>query len=378
VEPGKHILAIISYPFLPATTGGEISTLNILKYLSFKHRVTVYTVEPYKENYTDSTGNLEFIFGMKFKPGRYYDLSLIRKLLKLIREKQAEWLFFDQPWFGWLMILLKIFSHRKIFIRSNNIEYLRFRSMGKWFWQMLYIYEKWTYRIADLVIFVSETDRQKAIYEFDLKPEKTLLTPYGVEANAKPVKIQNAGAEIRNKYQVQHDEKLILFFSTLSYFPNYEAVEFIADHIYPLLKQKDGFHFKILICGKGLPDGVKEKLKDKPEIIYAGFVDDINMYIDAADVMINPLLSGGGVKTKAIDTLARSQRVISTKNGAEGIAPEVCGENLIIVADHNWPAFADAIITWIDKPAETPQAFYNTFGWPGIIDNLTQKLDTIK
>lgn len=315
---------------------------------------------------------------MKFKPGRYYDLSLVKKLLRLIKAKQAGWLFFDQPWFGWLMVMLKLFSRKKIFIRSNNIEYLRFKSMGKWFWQMLYIYEKWTYRTADLVIFVSETDRQKAIYEFDLKPEKTLLTPYGVEASTRPEKIQNAKTEIRNKYNIQNEEKLILFFSTLSYFPNYEAVGFIADHIYPLLKQKEQFRFKILICGKGLPDEVKEKLKDKPEIVYAGFVDDISQYIDAADVMINPLLSGGGVKTKAIDTLARSQRVISTQNGAEGIDPAVCGENLIITEDHNWPGFVEAIIAYTGKPAEIPQAFYDTYGWSGIIDNLTLKLNTIR
>lgn len=374
----KNILSIISFPFLPATTGGEIATLNILKYLSFKHNVTAYTVQPYKENYTDNTGNLELIFGMSFKTSRYYDLSLVSKMLKLIRKKQAEWLFFHQPWFGWLMILLKLFSRKKIFIRSNNIEYMRFRSMGKWFWQMLYIYEKWTYRAANLVVFITESDRQKAIYEFDLKPEKTHLSPYGVEAVSRPEKTHAAKDQIRKTYGIGANEKLILFFSTLSYLPNYEAVTFITDQIYPLLKQKENFTFKILICGKGLPDAVKEKLTGKPEIIYAGFVDDISLYIDAADVMINPLLSGGGVKTKAIDTLARSQRVVSTQNGAEGIDPGVCGDSLVIVEDHNWPAFADAIVTYIDQPALVPQAFYDTYGWTGIIDTLTRKLNTIK
>jgi hypothetical protein len=56
--------------------------------------------------------------------------------------------------------------------------------------------------------------------------------------------------------------------------------------------------------------------------------NDINEYIDGCDVMINPILSGGGVKTKAIDTLARSQTVISTQTGAEGIDAKVCGNNL--------------------------------------------------
>ena len=370
----KNILAIISYPFLPATTGGEISTLNILRFLSHKHKVTVFTVEPYQDKFDIADAKFELIFGMPFKPSRYYNLRIIKVLKNMIQAKQIEWLFFDQPWFGWLMWVLKLVTKKKIFIRSNNIEYLRFRSMGKWFWQLLYIYEKWAYRAADLVIFVSETDRKKAIYEFDIKPEKTLLTPYGVPNHNIPAQKNSQQIfELKSELGIQPGEKMILFFSTLSYFPNYEAVGFIADEIYPRLI-KNGFMGKIIICGKGLPDTMLDKLKDKPTIIYRGFVDDIDLYIDAANVMINPLLSGGGVKTKAIDTLARNQRVVSTANGAEGIDPKVCGQNLIICADHDWDAFVEAMISHIDQPKAIPNAFYETYGWTGIIDKLTEKL----
>jgi hypothetical protein len=371
----KNILALISYPFLPATTGGEISTLQILTYLSHKHNVTVFTVEPYSQSYNTGDARFELIFGMPFKTSRYYNFGLIRKITVLAKTKQAEWFFFDQPWFGWLMMALRIVTGKKIFMRSNNIEYLRFKSMGKWFWQLLYIYEKWTYRTAHLVIFVSETDRQKAIYEFDLKTENTLLTPYGVTYRDVPMKAGNAGInQLRNSLGIKADEKMILFFSTLSYFPNYEAVGFIANEVYPRLKDESSFRFKIVICGKGLPDEYKAMLDDKPEMIYTGFVDDISLYIDAADVMINPLLSGGGVKTKAIDTLARNQRVISTQNGAEGIKPEVCGENLIITTDYDWDAFSEAIIKYCDKPKSIPKDFYSEYGWSGIIEKLSTRL----
>ena len=109
----KKILAIISYPFLPATTGGEISTLNILRYLSFKHKVTVFTVEPYKKDFELPPSNFELIFGMPFKASRYINLSLVPRLQKLITEKNIDLLFFDQPWFGWLMLMLKLFTKKK-------------------------------------------------------------------------------------------------------------------------------------------------------------------------------------------------------------------------------------------------------------------------
>ena len=373
----KNILAIISYPFLPATTGGEISTLNILRYLSFKHTVTVFTVEPYSSNLQLPTSNFELIFGMPFKTSRYINFFLIGRLQKIIEEKNIDLLFFDQPWFGWLMLMLKIFTKKKIFLRSNNIEYLRFKSMGKWFWQMLYIYEKWTYRMADLVIFVSEVDRQKAIYEFDLDESKTLLTPYGIELTESPIKNQDTRFKIQDFYKINSKEKILLFFATMNYAPNYEAVEFIAEKIYPLLKQNEDFKFKILICGKNLPQQIQKKLLDKTEIKYCGFVDDIEEYIDAADVMINPILSGGGVKTKAIDTLARNKTVISTKTGAEGIDQNVCGNKLIIIPDTDWNAFAKAIFSTIDRNETIPTTFFETYSWKNIIEKLSVRLEKL-
>lgn len=374
MQTRKRILSVISYPFLPATTGGEICTAGLLNELAKENEVTAFTVEPYKPGFEHQTGATEMVYAMPFKASRYYNLKLISALKKLIKQKQADWLLFEQPWFGWLIWALRFTSKHKIAIRSHNIEYLRFKSMGKWYWQMLYIYEKLTYRAAHLVFFLSETDRQKAIYEFDLKPEQTLLTPYGVSYTNIPERASNAAIQqLKNDLGIQPNEHFILFFSTLSYAPNYDAVGFIADEIYSRLKQQH-IHFKLVICGKGLPEHVAQKLSDKPEIMYQGFVDDIQLYIDAADVMLNPILSGGGVKTKAIDTLARNQRVISTQNGAEGIDARVCGNNLVITPDYDWDAFTNAVVQHINQPKQLPAAFYETYSWKNIVRNLVTKL----
>lgn len=366
-----RIVSVISYPFLPATTGGEICTAGLLNELSKQNEVTAFTVEPYKTGYEHQVGATRMVYAMPFKTIRYANLLLIGRLRKLLKQEKADWVLFEQPWFGWLLWVLKLTSSYKFAIRSHNIEYLRFRSMGKWFWQMLYIYEKFAYRSAHMVLFLSESDRQKAIYEFDLKPSRTLLAPYGVNYENQPQKnaIEDI-TQLKTELGITPKEVFILFFSTLSYGPNEEAVRYIAEEIYPRLKAK-GLSFKLVICGKGLAQHVQEQLKDKPEVLYKGFVDDINLYIDAADVMLNPILSGGGVKTKAIDSLARNQRVISTQNGALGIDPGVCGDNLVIVKDKDWEAFSEAIIHYHNKPRTIPQAFYETYGWQRIAKKIT-------
>jgi hypothetical protein len=236
------------------------------------------------------------------------------------------------------------------------------------------MYEKFTYKSAHLVFFLSEADRQKAIYEFDLKAENTLLTPYGVSYDKQPETASvQAILNLKQELNIGTNEKMILFFSTLSYTPNYDAVNFIVDEVYPRLTQQ-GLAFKIIICGKGLPAGIAQKVANTERIKYMGFVDDINLYIDAADIMLNPILSGGGVKTKAIDTLARNQRVVSTQNGALGIDANVCGNNLIMVDDHNWDAFTNAVVQHINQPKQLPKAFYETYSWSNIVTNLVSKL----
>jgi len=371
----KKIFAIISYPFLPATTGGEISTLQILSFIGHQTDLKIFTVDPYKP-VDQNSFSFDIEFGMRFKLTRYLNPFLLFGVLSKIKTQGADAIFFDQPFMGWMIPFLRLFTGKKVFIRSNNIEYLRFKSMGKSWWPLMRLYEKWVYRLANLVIFVSDVDQQKAIHGFGLNPNKTLLTPYGIPQKEVPALIPNAQQIIRQRHNLGSNQKILLFFATLSYQPNFEAVEFIADHISPLLQKELGDNFCILICGKNLPEPLVQKVKANPQLQYLGFVEDIETYIDGADVMINPILSGGGVKTKAIDTLGRGQTVISTTTGAEGINPGVCGKNLQVAPDHNWPAFVGLITKHFgqDKP-QIPDSFFEVYSWPGIVSKLLEKLN---
>ena len=372
---GLNIFAIISYPFLPATTGGEISTLQILSYIGKVNRLKVFTVEPYSD-VSKTKFDFELIFGMPFKASRYINPLLLVSVIKLIKQHQSDAVFFDQPFMGWMIPFIRIFTGKKVFLRSNNIEYLRFKSMGKQWWTLLYMYEKIVYRLSNLVIFVSDVAQNKAINEFDLKPAKTLLTPYGIAQNELPTKVSNAREILLQRHGIGSNQHLILFFATLNYFPNYEAVNFIVDEILPLLEAKRNNDFCFLICGKHLPIDIQEKIKNKSNIQYLGFVEDIETYIDGASLIINPILSGGGVKTKAIDTLGRGQIVISTKTGAEGIDPLVCGSNLRIAADGNWNEFVTLLEQSLEAPNRNlPKAFFETYSWTGIVANLMAKLN---
>ena len=86
--------------------------------------------------------------------------------------------------------------------------------------------------------------------------------------------------------------------------------------------------------------------------------------------MLNPVLSGGGIKTKAVEALAYNKHVISTKSGALGLSPNVCGSNLHIIADNDWDNFTKAIIEASKNPRAIPPSFYEQYYWGNIASNM--------
>jgi len=136
----------------------------------------------------------------------------------------------------------------------------------------------------------------------------------------------------------------------------------------PRLIKKYDKKFKILICGSGISDDYKKQLTDlNPEhFIYAGFVENIDEYTQSADIILNPVLSGGGIKTKIVEALGFNKNVVSTTTGAIGVDPNICGTKLRIVDDHDWDAFVDKAIESLDDKSTIPTQFFDVFSWKSV------------
>ncbi len=74
----------------------------------------------------------------------------------------------------------------------------------------------------------------------------------------------------------------------------------------------------------------------------------LNLYLKGCNLFLNPVESGGGIKTKLVEALAYDLNAVSTGNGAIGVDPELCNGKLIICSDNNWNSFADAVFRAID------------------------------
>src|ERR1041385_6149181 len=236
------------------------------------------------------------------------------------------------------------------------------------------IYERWAYRSAEGFFFKTPEDSEFAIQNLHVRPDRGYLVPFGIELEKMPDDIKVRKEEIYTRHSIPGDCTLIFFNGAFNYKPNTDALRFILDKLNPLLLNESPFPYRILICGKDLPGSFDQLSAYKEQnIIYAGFVDDVVTYFKAADIFLNPITTGGGVKTKIVDAMGYGVTVVPCATGAAGIDRSVCGEKIRIVADDNEQEFAKAIRDLAAKEkAETPPVYYQYYYWGNIIGRINK------
>lgn len=362
------IASLVPYKIIPAVTGGEKGIFYFLKYVARHADITAFSV-------TENAGivegvNFVDVLGSTQKKSRYADLSIFGKIKGICRAQHIKHIIVEHPYYAWLGVALKKWGGLKLIIHSHNIEAARFKSVKKWWWPILHQYEKFAHQQADVNFFITEEDRDYAIKNYRLNAGKCAVITYGIENAAAPSaeEKQQSKNQICKELGLPIATKLILFNGTLDYAPNRDGLDKILKEINPLLQQEAAFSYKIIICGLRLPAEYNH-LKDYRDqhIIYKGFVEDIGIYFKAADLFINPITDGGGIKTKLVEALGADTPAVSFKAGAYGIPASVTGDHLSVVADGDYKGFSNAIKEQLLKPRKSiPLSFYNHFSWDAI------------
>ncbi|MFT3929931.1 MAG: glycosyltransferase [Spongiibacteraceae bacterium] len=133
----------------------------------------------------------------------------------------------------------------------------------------------------------------------------------------------------------------LVFVGTLNWYPNIEAVLYIAKELWPRLKQKFP-DICIDIIGANPPAEIKEIAKADKSFRVLGFVDDIRPYIESAAVYLCPIRDGGGTKLKVLDAMALGAPMVAHPIACEGIA----------VADREDVLFAESTDDFIARVSE--------------------------
>jgi glycosyltransferase involved in cell wall biosynthesis len=109
----------------------------------------------------------------------------------------------------------------------------------------------------------------------------------------------------------------ILFFGTLSYYPNLDGLTFFLRDVMPAVRRRYP-SVSLKIVGMGPPDALRRFAG--PDVTFTGWVEDLRPHLSSASAIIAPLRIGGGTRLKILEAMAMAAPVVSTTLGAEGLA----------------------------------------------------------
>lgn len=362
----KKILVIAPYNYLPWFSGGQKFIGLFLQYLADETELTVISVPSNNEALAQSYKLLPWL---KNGFSRYYDRSLIGKITNLIKAERFDAVVWEHPYFWWLASRIRKSTGVPAYLHTHNIEFQRFRSMGKWWWPVLRTYEKKAFQEADGIFFISQVDRNFAVNEWKIDKQKCIDLPYGIETTMLPADRESCRQKIAERHGFDPSLPVFSFNGLLSYQPNLDAVRHIAEDIDPLL-EKAGIDYRLFISGKDLPPAMINALSKRPKVIYTGFTDRIDEYVKASDILLNPVMTGGGIKTKMVEAIGWGTTVVSTQTGATGMEQNVCGNKLVVVNDSDWAAFSQGLIHRASNKDKTPPSYYAYYSWENIVKRI--------
>ena len=167
-------------------------------------------------------------------------------------------------------------------------------------------YSKWLFR--------SEAKRL-TIYErsiFDYFENKTIISEQDKEYISHPDKstivcVSNGIDSSFFEEQVHTSEYDLVFVGNLSYAPNIEAVEYIANQLLPKNKQ-----LTCLISGASPRSSVQKIGNSNPQITLQGWVADIRTTYCKGRIFIAPMMIGTGMQNKLLEAMALGIPCITT------------------------------------------------------------------
>ena len=288
-----------------------------------------------------------FLKGLPLQCGYFYNKKTHNKIKSLIEKHKPDMLF------GQLLRVAEYIRHEKT---PKTIDYQDVFSIGmkrrseiasfykKPFFNMEYNrlrrYEHDIFNDFDVKTIISAQDRNLIDHE---RKNEILIVPNGVDHE------YYTPQECEKKYD-------IVFTGNMAYAPNVNAVEYLANHILPLV-WKQLPETKLYIAGATPDPRVKKVASEK--IIISGWIDDMRDAYAQSRIFIAPMRIGTGLQNKLLEAMSMRLPCITTTLANNPLGAEINKEILVGNNEHELAQHIITLITDKEKANTLAQNGYD-------------------
>ncbi len=337
-----HILQLVLKVPYPPKDGGAVATLNmteglqqqgnqvtILAFNTKKHYVTAVKYAPLQQIADVHTVDLDsgvsaskaflslFFSRYPYPIQRFVSADFSRKLEVLLQTKLFDVIQLESQYFYPYISIIRKYSQAQIAIRMHNLEYELWQQRAEnepFFLKKRYFrllarqmkkYEKRQVNRCDLVVAISAKDKAKARQQGNRKP--SIVIPSGIRVGD------------RNERKIGRNFNL-MYLAALDWLPNQEGLSWFITHCWSIIQQKIPAA-ELHIAGRNAPANMERSLPDE-NVFFYGEVDSAHAFLAKGNIVLVPLLQGGGMRVKIIEAMALAKAVIATPKAASGIDGE--------------------------------------------------------
>lgn len=362
------VLSVVWYKVLPPKFGGQKAVALFNQELG---KLVELVCLCSQANEPDGTESYSVINTLPDGKRQFFNPVVWRQIFLAVKKEKITHLFLEFPYHGIAALMCKWFLGIKLIVRSHNIEYKRFREMGKWWWPLFWCYEGFIFKNSNLIYCISDRDTDKAIVIWGLPPKQVQELPYGISTRQVP-DADEVIDKIRSNHQLKPGEKLLLFAGTLDYEPNADALVDLYEQVLPRLDAV-GYNYQFFVTGRLHKKGFNylHSLKH-PGLHYLGEIDNIEEYMVACDAFVNPVSWGGGVQTKIIDALSLNANIVCFENQKAGLY--WTGEKLFAAKQKDWDGFCQQIKNAASFRQPTGKFVFIFYNWEATAKVIAEQI----
>lgn len=297
-------LLYIGTDFRGRKTGGDLVRKNNYKLLKkiFKENMYDYFFKIYKGKKKALKNYLMLEFNGQTK-------NMEEEIFKIIEERSINSIFFDGSFYGNLnKKIKKKYNNIKIVTFFHNVEKNYYKSRMK-VESFLYITayfsivynEKLAIKYSDELILLNEREKKELIKNYRplVKNKKINLVPIFLED------------KYNEKEKIKKCDYNLLFIGSY-FFANIQGISWFIKEVLP------NINGKLVIIGNEM-ERLKKDFKDFPKLEIKGTVENLEEYYYSDNIIISPIFTGAGMKTKTIEAMMYNKTIIGTKEAFIGI-----------------------------------------------------------